>query len=156
MDVWKWISAALMAIVVLQNGIKAVQFFVNPAARKVRKIDDTAKRVEEVNGYAVEQRNAILDRIEKINNSLEIFWEKFDILSGNYVKLKEQTDRIGRELKENNLSTMRLELLNLMEHSPEEEMMIAGEFDKYCKLTDNTYIRKYYTKYVEQKHEQFK
>lgn len=57
--------------------------------------------------------------------------------------VKQDIKEIKQDVYEAKISSLRLELLNAIQHNPDDEITILALFDKYTRLGGNSYIRAY-------------
>lgn len=68
--------------------------------------------------------------------------------------IKENRQGVKKDIREIRISNLRLEILNAIQHNPEDEITILSLYDKYVSLGGNSYIKAYVTRWKDERKKQ--
>ncbi len=68
-----------------------------------------------------------------------------------FQSIKENRHGIKKDIREIRISNLRLELLNAIQHNPDDEITILALYDKYVSLGGNSYIKAYVARWKEER-----
>lgn len=64
--------------------------------------------------------------------------------------IKESRQGVKKDIHEIRISNLRLEILNAIQHNPEDEITILALYDKYVSLGGNSYIKAYVARWKDE------
>lgn len=65
--------------------------------------------------------------------------------------IKQDIQQIRADNHDTKISVLRLELLNAIQHNPDDEITILALYDKYTRLGGNSYIRAYVQRWKQER-----
>ncbi len=126
-EVWKLILA-------IAGSITALAVAGAHVIKVIRGIGGAAKKPWERVYTRIENAES---RIEKIDNKVD------DILESKVDEILRKIDALTAKQEANDQVTARLEILNLIQHSPENNVAIEKAYDDYEKRGWNSYVKDY-------------